>query len=130
MEIKAYENEIYRIIKVLFDLDDKDMLIIDLFMTSHFPELCIKEIKKINALPERTIQRRLNQLVKKGLIIRRPLSISEFIDLCFKHQNEADFSHDKSSHGLGRAKGYIYLYKLIPKEDLRKLFTSIIEIWK
>lgn len=131
MEIEnSYHNEIYKTIKQLFALDEKDIMILNLLISSKFPELCIKEIKKLNELPERTIQRRLNQLVKKGLILRRPISISEFIETCIKHKMNSEINHDIAPHNLENAKGYIFLYKLTPKEKLKELFFKILENWK
>lgn len=127
---ETYQNEIYRTIQDLFNLDSKDLLILNFIISSDFPELCMKEFKKIDVLPERTLQRRLNQLVKKGLITRRAISITEFLETCLKHNERTNFNHDTTEHELENARGYIYLYKLTPKEELKKVFTSIIEIWK
>jgi PAS domain S-box-containing protein len=72
----------------------------------------------------------LNQLVEKGFLRRRAVSISEFLKICSRQNNNAKLIHDAKSHDLENARGYIYLYRLISKDELKEVLIGFIEIWK
>jgi predicted transcriptional regulator len=71
-------------------------------------------------LKNNAIQKNLVVLMNAGLIQRDSVTLSDFKRLCQQREDE----HFSLPMDIPSEKGYLYLYKTKPTEDLKALFDS------
>ncbi|MHA1819885.1 MAG: hypothetical protein ACTSU2_16095 [Promethearchaeota archaeon] len=118
---KFKEIDIFRILGKIFDLSKKEYEFLNLIYLMNRDGVCVHHfVSKWNK--ERSlVQKRLQNLLKKGLVKRKSVSISEYNQLCQKNKDEQLIKEN--------AKGYLFLYYPIPKAELLKRAESILKRW-
>lgn len=107
------------LLKYIYGISDLETKIVELLLSpgnTMFVEegTCIGYLSKTLNKDRSLIQRCLSKLRKQGIVTREKKPLKEWQGLC----ESLDF-HDPKLHGTS-SKGYLYIYKAVPKADIKK----------
>jgi len=112
---------VFSTIKAIFELTNKQL---DCFLTLRLKKKtgsCIKNLVDNTNSERSIIQKHLKVLLEKGLVIRKPVSLSEFNIRCQEHDIDNKIKTNK---------GYLFIYASISDEELLEKINKTLEKWK
>ncbi len=114
------QKKLHKIICSLFDLTNKQgKLFIKIYSDSD-KFCCLNHLTDEMKPGRSTLQKYIKVLLDKGLVQREAKTLAEFQEVCQKHDHKAEYN---------TTKGYLYMYRPIPKEKLLKKARNIWNSW-
>ena len=106
------------LLKYIYGISDLEAKIVELLLSpgnTMFVEegTCIGYISKTLNKDRSLIQRCLSKLMKRGIVTRIKKPLKEWQGMCKSLDD-----HDPHLHGTS-SKGYLYIYKAVPKEEIK-----------
>jgi predicted transcriptional regulator len=112
----------FEIIEKIFQLNKKQIELFELLFFSTQSDLCIPFLVNQTKIERSNIQRQLAILLKKGLIVRKPITIADYNNRCVQLlQPEAQNPGSK---------GYLYLYSAVSNKELMDLIKTQFSEWQ
>lgn len=110
LELDIERKNAFEIIEKVFQLNKKQIELFEFLYFSTQTELCIPFLVNKTKMERSNIQRQLASLLSKGLIVRKPITITDYNNRCMELlQPESQNSGSK---------GYLYLYSAISGLEL------------
>lgn len=121
MSISKQRKRFKRILQAAFGLTKKQIHVFNQIRDCANRETCVINLVQMMNSERSIIQKYLKVLMKKKLITRRSVTLSEFTERCQKN--------DREDIVPSTNKGYLYLYTPIPDDQLIQRIREITNGW-